>query len=134
MSDAPADDAGAAPRVVYSSSVTRIGAQVQAFLDHGILILFADNAPEELHDLAVLHAVEVGDDGPAPGDTLRLGDTEWPVLAVGGVVRDNLLNLGHMDIKADGRTDAKLPGDVCVPQGALPMLTAGAALSIERPA
>ena len=44
-----------------------------------------------------------------------MGDTELEVLAVGHVVRDNLLNLGHIDLKSDGRTEPKLPGDVCVP-------------------
>ena len=47
--------------------------------------------------------------------------------------RDNLLNLGHLDIKADGRTEAKLPGDMCVPVGPLPLLHAGDVFRIRRP-
>ena len=126
--------ADADEQVVYSTTITQVGAQVEAFLTHGMLILFGDNAPEELHDMSVLHRSDVDTDGPRPGDLLRLGDTELPVLAVGGVVRDNLLNLGHMDIKADGRSTAKLPGDVCVPEGALPALAVGQAIAVVRPA
>jgi PTS system glucitol/sorbitol-specific IIA component len=118
---------------VYATTVTKVGSQVQAFLDHGILIFFADHAPEELHDISVLHRVEVADDGPQPGDTIHLGDVSLEVLAVGEVVRDNLLNLGHLDLKADGRTAAKLPGDVCVAVGALPLLAPGDAFRITRP-
>jgi PTS system glucitol/sorbitol-specific IIA component len=120
--------------VVYSTTVTQVGAQVETFLDHGLLIFFKSGSPEELHDMSVLHDVATAEDGPRPGDTLLLGRTELEVLAVGNVVRDNLLNLGHMDIKADGRTEAKLPGDVCVRVGDLPLLRTGDPVSITRPA
>jgi PTS system glucitol/sorbitol-specific IIA component len=55
------------------------------------------------------------------------------ILAVGAVVRDNLLNLGHLDLKADGRTEPKLPGDVCVRVGDIPLLAAGDTFRITRP-
>ena len=54
------------------------------------------------------------------------------ILCVNNVVRDNLLNLGHIDFKADGRTEPKLPGDVCVPVGDLPLLTVGQTFRITR--
>ncbi len=120
------------PGAVYASTVTQVGEQVQAFLDHGILIFFADHAPEELHAMSVLHRVEVADDGPRPGDTIQLGEVSLEILAVGDVVRDNLLNLGHLDLKADGRTEAKLPGDVCVATGPLPLLSTGDTFAITR--
>ena len=122
-----------ADSVVYESVVTQVGSQVPAFLEHGILIFFGTNAPEELHDMSVLHDVATADDGPRPGDTMILGETRLEILAVGSVVRDNLLNLGHLDLKADGRTDAKLPGDVCVATGPLPTLSVGDAFTITRP-
>jgi glucitol/sorbitol PTS system EIIA component len=125
---------GSGQGAVFAATVTRVGDQVQTFLDHGILIFFGDHAPEELHDMSVLHRVDVADDGPRPGDTITLGEVSLEILAVGGVVRDNLLNLGHLDLKADGRTDAKLPGDVCVASGPLPLLSPGDAFTITRPA
>jgi glucitol/sorbitol PTS system EIIA component len=117
---------------VYATTVTAVGNQVQAFLEHGILIFFGDHAPAELHDMSVLHRVEVADDGPRPGDTAHLGEVSLEILAVGNVVRDNLLNLGHLDFKADGRTEPKLPGDVCVAVGSLPLLSPGDAFTITR--
>ena len=119
--------------VVYDSVVTQVGGQVEAFLDHGLLIFFGDNAPVELHDMSVLHRAAVSEDGPRAGDLLTVGDTEMEVLAVGPVVRDNLLNLGHLDLKADGRTEPKLPGDVCVRVGDIPLLAAGDTFRITRP-
>jgi glucitol/sorbitol PTS system EIIA component len=119
---------------VYESSVTQVGEQVEAFLDHGLLIFFQDGSPAELHDISVLHSATVKDDGPRPGDTIHVGATALEVLAVGDVVRDNLLNLGHLDLKADGRTEAKLPGDVCVRKGDLPLLAEGDVFRITRAA
>jgi len=117
---------------VYQSTVTQVGGQVEAFLGHGLLIFFGAGSPAELHDISVLHEAAVADDGPRPGDTVHVGGTALEVLAVGDVVRDNLLNLGHLDLKADGRTEAKLPGDVCVRKGDLPLLAVGDTFQISR--
>ena len=81
----------------------------------------------------MLHEATTADDGPRPGDTIHLGDCGLEVLAVGPVVRDNLLNLGHLDLKADGRTEPKLPGDVCVRVGDIPLLAVGDTFRITRP-
>jgi PTS system glucitol/sorbitol-specific IIA component len=124
---------------VYESAVTQVGGQVEAFLGHGLLIFFGAGSPPELHDISVLHEATLAEDGPCPGDTIHLGDpatggVSLEVLAVGPVVRDNLLNLGHLDLKADGRTEPNLPGDVCVRVGDLPLLQPGDAFRITRPA
>jgi PTS system glucitol/sorbitol-specific IIA component len=122
----------APPRVVYESAVTAVGDQVETFLGHGLLIFFADTAPAELHDMSVRHTATVAEEGPRPGDTIVLGSTSMEVLAVGPVVADNLLNLGHLDLKANGSTEAKLPGDVNVAKQDLPLLSAGDAFRILR--
>ncbi len=118
---------------VYDSAVTQVGGQVEAFLGHGLLIFFGAGSPAELHDMSVLHEPVTAEDGPRPGDTIHLGGTSLEVLGVGAVVRDNLLNLGHLDLKSDGRTEPKLPGDVCVRLGDLPLLVPGDAFTIVRP-
>ena len=127
------NDTGNVDTVIYDSVVTQVGGQVEAFLDHGLLIFFKAGSPPELHDISVLHEATTADDGPQPGDTIHLGDTGMEILAVGAVVRDNLLNLGHLDLKADGRTEPKLPGDVCVRVGDIPLLAAGDTFRITRP-
>lgn len=119
--------------VVYESEVTQVGSQVEAFLGHGLLIFFGAESPAELHGMSVLHRAIIAEDGPRSGDFIQVGDAELKVLAVGPVVRDNLLNLGHLDLKADGRTEPKLQGDVCVRSGDLPLLRVGDAFRITRP-
>lgn len=120
--------------VVYQTTITSIGEQVPAFVNAGILILFSDEAPEELRDISVLHHADIREDGPQAGDMIKIGNLALPVLAVGHVVADNLLNLGHLDLKADDRTEAKLPGDVCVPKGSLAVPEPGQQFMILRPA
>jgi glucitol/sorbitol PTS system EIIA component len=119
-------------RVVYESTVTAVGEQVSAFLDHGMLIFFGHDSPAELHDMSVRHQVTVAEEGPRPGDTIVLGEASMELLAVGPVVGENLLNLGHIDIKANGQTEAKLPGDANVAKQPLPLPSPGDAFRILR--
>lgn len=111
--------------LVYSTTVTAVGELVSDFRDQGILVFFGEGAPEELHDFSVLHKVEISERAPKPGDLIRINDDEFNVLAVGSVVSDNLLNLGHLDLKANGLTEAELPGDTNVEARTLPMLKVG---------
>ena len=119
-------------RVIYESEVTHVGGMVEAFLGHGLLIFFQTDSPKELHDMSVLHTASIAEDDPQPGDTVHFGEVSMEILAVGPVVRDNLLNLGHIDFKADGRTEPKLPGDACVRVGELPLLAVGQTFRITR--
>lgn len=119
-------------RVVYESTITAVGDQVKTFLDHGMLIFFGHDSPAELHDMSVRHEVTVADDGPRTGDTIVLGEVSMELLAVGHVVGDNLLNLGHIDVKANGETVAKLPGDANVAKQPLPLPSPGDAFRILR--
>lgn len=132
-------DAGAdGARAVYATTVTAVGPQVPEFVAAGVLVLFGERAPQELHDFSVLHrvdpAVEPDPSGPLAGDLVRIGDVDLPVLAVGSVVAGNLLNLGHLDLKADGRSEPTMPGDVCVPAGSLPHVEVGQTITILRTA
>ena len=116
--------------VVYSTTVTAVGELVSDFRDQGIIVFFGEGAPEELHDFSVLHKVEVSERAPIPGDLIRINHDEFNILAVGSVVSDNLLNLGHLDLKANGLTEAELPGDTNVEQVELPIIKVGDVVEI----
>lgn len=118
------------PHVVYSSRVTAVGALVSDFRDQGLLVWFDETAPEELHEFCILHKVLSHERAPIIGDTIAINDDHFTVLAVGSVVSDNLLNLGHLDLKANGLGEAELPGDVNVEARELPMINVGDRLQI----
>jgi len=120
--------------LVYSTTVTAVGELVSDFREQGILVFFGEGAPIELHEFSVLHKVEVSQRAPEVGDLIRINSEdfseEFQVLAVGSVASDNLLNLGHLDLKANGLTEAELPGDVNVEARPLPMIKVGDKLEV----
>lgn len=120
--------------LVYSTTVTAVGELVSDFRDQGILVFFGEGAPIELHEFSVLHKVEISQRAPEVGDLIRINSEdfseEFQVLAVGSVASDNLLNLGHLDLKANGLTEAELPGDVNVEARPLPMIKVGDKLEV----
>lgn len=121
------------PTELYTTDVVAVGSLVADFAQSGVLVLFGEQVPEELHEFSVLHRPTVQVAGPAVGDVVVVGDVRLPVLAVGDVVAANLLQLGHLDLKADGHEVPTMPGDVCVPVGSLPAVQVGQTIRILRP-
>jgi PTS system glucitol/sorbitol-specific IIA component len=115
----------------YAATVTAVGEQVPEFIGQGLLIWFAEGAPEELHFFTVLHRPTVTTGGVRPGDLVRIDDKAFRVTAVGEVANDNLVNLGHIDMKANGVSEAPLPGDLCLEELPLPEPRPGTTLVIE---
>lgn len=117
-------------RTRYATTVTKVGSLVPDFVEKGILIFFGENAPAELHDISVLHSPDVTVGGLSVGDVLVLDDEEYPILAVGHVANDNLVNLGHIDLKFNGETTPPLGGDVCLPKRVPPTLKSGSVFRV----
>jgi len=115
----------------YATTVTAVGEQVAEFVGQGILIWFAEGAPEELHFFTVLHRPTVITGGVRPGDLVRIDDKAFRITAVGDVANENMVNLGHMDLKANGAAEAPLPGDICLEELPLPEPRPGTTLVIE---
>ena len=115
----------------YAATVTAVGEQVPEFIGQGLLIWFAEGAPEELHFFTVLHRPTVTTGGVRPGDLVRIDDKAFRVTAVGEVANDNMVKLGHIDMKANGASEAPLPGDLCLEELPLPEPGPGTTLVIE---
>ena len=118
--------------ILYDRRVTGVGALLGEFLQAGVLVFFGDDAPEELAEFSVTHTGDALREPIAAGDVIMLGDTRLTVLAVGDVANANLANLGHLVLKANGQNTIELPGDVNVAEQALPEITIGMPIRIER--
>jgi PTS system glucitol/sorbitol-specific IIA component len=118
-------------RVRYSTTITKVGSLVPEFADQGMLIFFGSNAPAELHDMSVLHEPDITVGGLEVGDVVVLDDIEFPISAVGAVANENLVNLGHVDLKFNGETTPPLPGDVCLPALRPPALGPGSTFRVH---
>ncbi len=114
----------------YQATVTYIGPLAGEFLAEQIIVLFGQNAPEELAEFALLHD---GAELNAPfvaGDTVTIGDHAFQILAVGDVANDNLANLGHLVLKFNGDQEVEMPGDVCLEAVPLPEVMVGTVIMI----
>ncbi|SCX06063.1 PTS glucitol/sorbitol transporter subunit IIA [Candidatus Aquiluna sp. UB-MaderosW2red] len=118
--------------LLYRSEVTGIGDLVSSFVAEGILVFFGESAPEELHEFCIMHKVEHQSGVLNVGDVIQIDEYHLEVLALGSVANENLMNLGHMNIKADGNLIAEMPGDVCVAIGELPPVAVGSKIQIIR--
>ena len=61
----------------YSTTVQELGVNVHSFKDAKMLILFNENAPEELREYCILHRGNKLEDTVQPGDIFRLGSAEY---------------------------------------------------------
>jgi PTS system glucitol/sorbitol-specific IIA component len=116
--------------IKYNVTVTSIGEMAAEFAAEGIFVFFGPNAPEELHEFAI-----ITDEAPleAPveaGDIVRFGEQEYPVLCVGPVANENLSGLGHLVVKFNGLTEPELPGDVSLPSVEAPSVGVGMQITI----
>ena len=118
--------------VLYKSTVTEIGELVPTFTAEGMLVFFGETAPEELRTFCIIHKVEHQEGQIKPGDVVSIDGHEFEILSVGNVANDNLYNLGHLNLKANGNTEADMPGDVSIAQVPLPEISVGTKIEISR--
>lgn len=115
----------------FRARITAIGELAKEFIEEGILVFFADTAPEELHEHAVVHDdAETLSVDVIPGDVVRIGDAALPVLAVGAVANENFRNLGHLVLKFNGLREPEMEGDVNVPETAVPAMKVGMEVAV----
>lgn len=118
---------------LFTSTIVSIGEMVDDFLKENTLILFNEDAPEELHDIAVLHTKSEEAGTIEPGDIFLLGDLSLKVTSVGEKANETLQTIGHCTVKADGSGEPQLPGTIHVEDADLPSLTIGVKVAFIRP-
>ena len=120
----------APPGPIYELEVTAVGPLVSEFTAHGIWVFFHENAPSEVAEFAILHQAPPPRQPLAPGHMLEIGGERFAISAVGPVANENLANLGHLVLKANGLSEPELPGDVCVEARPLPEPSVGLTLRV----
>ena len=98
----------------YDVTITGLGDMALAFLDPAMemrfVILFNDNAPAELAELAILHTQAELTEAPAPGDTMKIGTKTYKITAVGDEAIQTLKELGHCTLAFTADTEPYRPG------------------------
>ena len=98
----------------YSSEITGFGPEAFEFLEPELalnfVIIFNEDTPPELAELAILHKkAEVLAD-PAKGDILMIGENVYTITAVGSEAPQTLRELGHCTMAFGGGEEAFRPG------------------------
>ncbi|MGG0754214.1 PTS glucitol/sorbitol transporter subunit IIA [Brevibacillus laterosporus] len=106
---------------LLEAKATKIGELVESFLTESTLIIFNDNVPDELHDIAVLHTKAELFASVQEGDSLVVGDRKYRITAVGTTANETLQSMGHCTIKFDGESTPELPGTIHVEENELPV-------------
>jgi len=96
--------------LIYNTKITKIGALVPDFYPEKMIIMFKENAPQDLADYCILHNINQLNEEIKTGYTLKIDDVEYKITAVGDVVDKNLRDLGHICLKFDGSKEAALDG------------------------
>lgn len=114
----------------YEVTVSSVGETAAAFAAEGILVFFGPDAPEELHEFAIITDLGRLNGTVEVGDTLIVAGSPFPVVGVGSVANENLANLGHLVVKFNGLAETELPGDVSVAAQPAPDVEPGARITI----
>lgn len=116
--------------LVYNTKVTNIGPLVEGFYPEKMIILFKENAPEELAEYCVMHDVNDLKGEIKTGHILKIDGSEYKITAVGDVVNKNLKNLGHICLKFDGSTKAALEGTLYLEDKTIKEVSLGSEIEI----
>lgn len=116
--------------VKYHMRVVEIGPLVEEFVHAGILVFFQVGAPPELAEFSILHEPSDSFTDVEPGDVVAIDGDRFRVTAIGEVANKNIRDLGHLIMKANGRSEPELPGDVCVEEKDLPPIRVGTIIQI----
>lgn len=118
--------------IKYQGKIISIGPLVDEFKQAGILVFFGKNAPEELVEFSIIHDASELVEPLDVGDSIFLGDEQFNILSIGDVANTNLANLGHLILKFNGETEARLPGDVNVELRSVPEIRVGLEFKIIK--
>ncbi len=115
---------------IYDLTITALGPLVPEFTEAGMWVFFHEGAPEELAEFAILHQAAPPRSPLAPGQMLQIDRDRYQITAVGPVANDNVRQLGHLVLKANGAIEPELPGDVCIEARPLPQPVVGMRLQV----
>lgn len=117
---------------MYQTTIKSIGKDAKAFEAEKMMILFGDNAPNELADFCYVIDLVSVDEDIVEGDTLKLDDVSYQITSVGDAVRKNLNDLGHITLKFDGSTTAGQSGSLYLEEKEIVEVKPGSTITIEK--
>ncbi|MGW7998126.1 PTS glucitol/sorbitol transporter subunit IIA [Staphylococcus xylosus] len=116
---------------MYKTEIKHIGKDASAFEAEKMVILFGDNAPDELVDYCYIIDINEIDGEITESQKLFLDDNEYKITKVGSTVNKNLNDLGHITLKFDGSTEAEQSGTLYLEAKPLANIEEGTKIEIK---
>ena len=119
---------------IYTTKVQKLGSMVEAFKGEKMMIMFNENAPEELADYCVLHRGNRLTSIVEAGDIFKTAEETYEVVYVGNQVQKNLKDLGHITLRFNNNCEGEsLEGSLYLEDKAIVDIKPGIEISIMRP-
>jgi len=117
-------------KIIYENKIKSIGTLADSFLEEKMIILFGNEAPQELKDFCYnIDVVEVTEE-IKPGQKFYINNDSFEITSVGDIVQRNLSTLGHITLRFDGSTSPELPGTLYLENKEIPSIDLGTELKI----
>ncbi|MBO8433727.1 MAG: PTS glucitol/sorbitol transporter subunit IIA [Tyzzerella sp.] len=97
----------------YEVTITGAGIDAFTFLedeDCNFIIIFNENAPEELAEISVLHTEGTLNESLSVNDTVSINGKKYTISAIGSEAEYTLKTLGHCTLGFNGGNEAERPG------------------------
>ncbi|PTL37522.1 PTS glucose transporter subunit IIABC [Alkalicoccus saliphilus] len=114
------------------STITELGGECDMMKEENMLILFHEDVPQELKEIAVVHNNKNLQNKVESGDYLVLNEEKFEILFVGSKANETLEEMGHATIQFNGQSTSDLPGTICVEAKTIPALEAAQEIKIIR--
>ncbi|MCS4485888.1 PTS glucitol/sorbitol transporter subunit IIA [Staphylococcus americanisciuri] len=115
---------------MYQTQVKSIGVSAEAFLQEKMVILFGENAPQELIDFCYI--IQVNNvESINEAQRLYVDGAAYRITKVGKAVEKNLKDLGHITLKFDGSTVAEQSGTLYLEDKEVPAFKEGTIIEIK---
>ena len=114
----------------YKTTVTKLGDSYGEIFAEGMVVVFNENAPEELAELSAIHTPAKLPRDVKSGDEVVLGTRRYTVTAVGSEANYTLRKMGHCTFVFTGENKAELDGHIVLKGDGMPELKPGSVFEI----
>lgn len=97
-------------QLIFRSIIADIGGETSELIENGIIILFGENAPEELKEYCVLIKERKLNGLIKNGDMFKINGFLYSVTDVGDYANVNLDSLGHVTLMINNDTHEEIVG------------------------
>lgn len=116
---------GGEKMAIFETVIKGIGKDADLFAEEKMMILFGEDAPENLTDYCYKIRLSKSFGDFTTQDKLYFDDQSYKITSIGSLVKKNLDELGHITIKFDGSIIPELPGTLYVEKKQMPKIFCG---------